>query len=273
VCAPLPSEESAHFAGQARWPDVPLPLPRFCAHVRGLGVGAQELQARAAELYLAVAALDGDPRAINHFERDYLINASQVVTRIDSSRDFLDEVRQQLRVKLFTGERPRLGAYNASGGLVEWLRVVALRVALNIKRDVRREISDDKLELQLFFDGNEAEREALKGRYLADLRRSLEESFRALEPRERTLLRLHFVDGLGIDALGTMYGVHRATAARWLVTIRRSLFERARVALGARLPLESRALRSIYRALEKDLHLTISRVLQSERPAAALMGR
>ena len=41
------------------------------------------------------------------------------------------------------------------------------------------------------------------------------EAFAALESRERNLLRYALGDGLSVDAIGTLYRVHRATAARW----------------------------------------------------------
>jgi len=46
--------------------------------------------------------------------------------------------------------------------------------------------------------------------------------------RERTLLRMPLVDRLNIDRLGVIYRVNRATVARWLVAIRRRLFEEVR---------------------------------------------
>jgi len=257
-------EESAHAAGRARWPDVPLSIERFREHLRHLAVAEQHLDARAADLYLALAALDGNPTAIKHLDRDYVLPASAAAGRVDRSADFVAEARQQMRVKLLTGERPRLASYNGAGGLLEWLQVIALRVALNMKRSDRRLVLDDRLELELLLEGGGIEREAVKGRYLEDLRRGLEASFRSLGARERTLLRLHFVDALSIDALGEMYGVHRATVARWLVAIRRSLFEAARVALADVHHLDSRSLRSIYRMLEDDLHITVTRVLKSQ---------
>jgi RNA polymerase sigma-70 factor (ECF subfamily) len=257
-------EESAHAAGRARWPDVPLLIERFREHLRHLSVAEQHLDARGAELYLAVAALDGNPQAIKYLDHDYVLPASEAVRRVDGSPDFLAEVRQQMRVKLLIGERPRLASYNGAGGLREWLQVIALRVALNMKRSDRRLVLDDRLELGLLLEGGGIEREAVKGRYLEDLRRGLEASFHSLGARERTLLRLHFVDALSIDAIGEMYGVHRATVARWLVAIRRSLFEAARAALAGVHHLDSRSLRSIYRMVKDDLHITVTRVLKGQ---------
>src|SRR5437667_270564 len=76
--------------------------------------------------------------------------------------------------------------------------------------------------------GGDVEGDVIRGRYLEDFRGALAASFRQLAPRERALLRLHFVNGLNIEAIGTAYGVHRATVARWLVAIRRDLLDQTR---------------------------------------------
>jgi RNA polymerase sigma-70 factor len=59
-------------------------------------------------------------------------------------------------------------------------------------------------------------------------REALQEALAMLTAREKTLLRLHFLDGMNIDALGTVFQVHRATVARWLVSIRTRVLEDVR---------------------------------------------
>jgi RNA polymerase sigma-70 factor (ECF subfamily) len=45
----------------------------------------------------------------------------------------------------------------------------------------------------------------------------------ALAPRDRMVLRLYLLRGDNIDAIGKIYGVHRATVARWIVAAQRSI--------------------------------------------------
>ena len=77
-------------------------------------------------------------------------------------------------------------------------------------------------------------------------------------------LRFNFIDGLNIDRIGVMYGVHRGTVARWLVTIRGRLFDLAKGQLAAEHGLETADVRSLYRLLEPDLHVTMSRLLRDD---------
>jgi hypothetical protein len=58
-----------------------------------------------------------------------------------------------------------------------------------------------------------------------------------------------------------MYRVNRATIARWLVAIRRRLFEEVRRELGERHGLSTEGVKSLYRIMRDDVHVTISRVL------------
>jgi RNA polymerase sigma-70 factor (ECF subfamily) len=265
----FPSEiEAAHCRGSARWADVQLPLFRFVQFVESAGVTAASLEVRGDELFLAAAAVAQDPRALAHLDREYLARAVDVLSRVDDAPDFVAEVRQLLRVNLVAEQPPRLASYTGTGALLAWLRVVALRTALNLKRAQRRLVPAGRPmsgpdPLVPLLSGGDVERAALKQRYLPGFRQALEAGFQRLAPRERTLLRLCFVDGLNIEAIGEMYGVHRATVARWLVAIRQRLFREAGVVLGGGQTVDSRSLRSLYRLLADDLYLTASRLLKT----------
>jgi RNA polymerase sigma-70 factor (ECF subfamily) len=49
-----------------------------------------------------------------------------------------------------------------------------------------------------------------------------------LTPRDRVLLRMNVLDGLTIDQIGALQGVHRATAARWVDRARETLSRQIR---------------------------------------------
>jgi RNA polymerase sigma-70 factor (ECF subfamily) len=58
-----------------------------------------------------------------------------------------------------------------------------------------------------------------------------------------------------------MYGVNRATAARWLVAARQSLLERARAAMRASLGSSEEELESLALLLQSQLHVSLARRL------------
>jgi RNA polymerase sigma-70 factor (ECF subfamily) len=77
------------------------------------------------------------PAALPTFERRFLVLVPGFIGRIDSTPAFGDEVCQQLREKLFVapaGSAPTIADYSGRGPLALWLRVVACRTALNLKR-------------------------------------------------------------------------------------------------------------------------------------------
>jgi RNA polymerase sigma-70 factor (ECF subfamily) len=248
------------FAGaQQQWPDLALDRDVFRAHVGRLALGEAALADRAADVFLVAAVLAGVPNAHRRFDQQ-VAQASVAAGRVDPAPVFVREVEQELRVTLLTDGGAKLLGYSGAGALVNWLRVVAVRVALNLKRaDRARPVVDDAPDAVL----DDRSAPWLKAFYLDDLKAALEVGFERLTPRERTLLRLHFVDGLNIDRIGVICGAHRATVARWLVAIRRQLFDHIKSELATKHGLDSIDVKSLYRAMEREVGITISRVLQA----------
>jgi RNA polymerase sigma-70 factor, ECF subfamily len=250
--------ECAHAVGRRRWPSLALDAATFARHVTRLGLCAEPLAARAEDLFLVAAVLERLPNADGRLE-EYLRIAARGASRVDRDPAFLDEVEQELRVVLLTGNPPKLATYLAAGALLDWLRVVAVRLALNMKRKIQPLPIDDLAQVVAPDDAREGERWGLF--YRDDLQRALEVAFAKLSTRERNLLRLHFVDGLNIGRLGEMYGAHRATIARWLVSIRRKLLEMTKSQLAVQHGLDTSDVRSLYHQMERDVHISVSRIL------------
>lgn len=246
----------SYARGQSRWPSLALSCDAFGRHWCRLGLDERQSAARAEDLFLVAAVLEQVPRAVAHFDQCLSI-AARVAARIDRAPNFVDDVGQELRLKLLTGESPKLWTYSGAGALIDWLRVTAMRIALNLKRCDRLHPADDLPEA--IIDDQEAAQ--FRSWYLADLQEALRDSFRRLTARERTLLRLHFVDGLNVERIGSVYRVNRSTVARWLVAIRNRLFEEVRAQLVAKHGLDTADVKSLYRLMERDVHLTMSRLL------------
>jgi RNA polymerase sigma-70 factor (ECF subfamily) len=83
-------------------------------------------------------------------------------------------------------------------------------------------------------------------------------------------LRYAFVDDLSIDRIGEIYGVHRATAARWIGHARDRFEEQLRAALKARLSVSESELFSILRVTMSGIDVSLARQLGgSEKPPLA----
>jgi RNA polymerase sigma-70 factor (ECF subfamily) len=220
----------------------------------------------AGELYLACGCERGDPRAIACFERTYfpVIAAALAPMSLPSGAD--DEIRQRVRTKLLVAEgsdRPKLRTYAGQGALGNLVRVIAVRMAISTVRESRRDVQVDHVDVvhEILAIDVSPELQLVKQRYREPFKQAFERAIEELSPRERTLLKLHVLERSSIDAIGALYKVHRATAARWLEAIRDKLGERTRAILTEQLKLDPSELESVVRAVQSQVSVTLSGLL------------
>jgi RNA polymerase sigma-70 factor (ECF subfamily) len=223
---------------------------------------------RAADLYLACACARGEARAVADLEARNFGEVGAALGRMGFDGERVDEVRQQLRELLFVGPpggAPRIADYAGRGDLKAWLRVSAVRAALKLARRAKREApdADDRL-LERQAPGADPELAFLKERYRPAFKQAFQGALDALADRDRLLLRQSVVDGLSIDELGALHGVHRATAARWLAKAREELIKRTRADLMNLLRVDRGECESIMRLVHSQLDGTIRRRLRGD---------
>ena len=186
------------------------------------------------------------------------------VARFDRSAAFADEVRQDLAARLLVaapGARPKLEDYAGSAPLSAWVRVAAIRTALNLRRRkaFAAEIADDRAVAEQAASGN-VEVEHIRQRY-GCLRDRDRQGAGQPPVRDRTLLRLRIVEGMEVEAIATMYGVHRTTVTRWMgACINRLLFETRRI-LRDEFGLAIAEIDSLAGLVRSQLHLSLARLL------------
>lgn len=74
-------------------------------------------------------------------------------------------------------------------------------------------------------------------------------------------MRLNLVEGLNIDLIGELFGVHRATAARWLARAKEQLARSVREGMTTRLSLSETELSALMTSLEANLDVSVRRYL------------
>ena len=215
------------------------------------------------DLGLSFLALAGDASAVVEVERRL-----QRVGRPTASRrgdeDFVDEVLQQSRQRLLVGgARARLQAYRGQGALVQYLKAVVTSVSVDLARSRKpAENNDGDDELQkLSGAGSGAESRLMHLSQRAHFTKAFKAALATLSAEERTWLRMRFVDGVSIDAVGTAFGVHRTTAMRWLEKAQSSLLKETRRQLSDALELPPRELESLMLSLRPSLAENLSRLL------------
>jgi len=160
------------------------------------------------------------------------------------------------------GHEPKLNQYNGTSKLSSWLRVVALREALDfVKAKERRELPLTDAELADQIAPQDQEIKLIRKRYQFEFETVLKDALKNLDTKERNLLRASTLDKLTIDEMGALYHVHRATAARWLVNIRLKLKTQIKKQLKGKLNLDTCEYDEIANALNSQLNLSLSRIL------------
>ncbi|MEZ4222346.1 MAG: sigma-70 family RNA polymerase sigma factor [Polyangiaceae bacterium] len=217
---------------------------------------------RVRELALCFLCLAGNAGAVKDFEARYVARVKDFVRRIDSSAAFADEVQQVLRERMLAGPEPKLGNYSGRGSLEGFLRVSATRIGLELHR--RNEgVHEDAEAVDRVLDDPELDH--IKRRYSQELGRAFADALTQLGERERTVLSLNLIDGLNIDRIGQLMGVHRATVARWIKDARERLYDDTQARLQAELALNAAEFASLARLVQSQLDVSVIRILNEGR--------
>jgi RNA polymerase sigma-70 factor (ECF subfamily) len=261
-------------AGRVTWPDVPLADADFIRHIAAcLPPDADPVAAlgelHAADLYLACACARGEPRALAHFDEHFLAGIGRAWSGTHRFADFVDEVRQVLRVRLLVREgnaAPRIAGYAGRGPLGAWVRMAATRLAINLRQGTESVVrgedeggDDDAASLRA--PGHDPELEYLKTRYAAELGEALRTTLAALSARTASVLRLHYQEGVTVDAIGTMYRVSGRTVQRWLAEARATILAETGRLLQERLGVSQSQLDSLIGLVQSRLDISIYRHL------------
>ena len=257
--------QTLHAAARDAWPAIDLALDVFVRHVAERRDDVPDAAA-AADLYLACACARGDPVALEAFSSRYLRTLAPTLRRFDPSPAFADEVAQALSETLLVqrgGTPARIAEFRGRGTLAAWVRIAATRAALRLRGRERRALGEARDEVMA--PDLPADVAYLKGRYRPEFEAALRAALEALSDRSRTLLRLHHVDGLSIDKIGAVYGVHRATAARWVAGARGELIESTRRRACERLGLGRTEAVSLMRVVASELDVSMRQLGEGDR--------
>lgn len=261
-------------AARAHWPNFAVRPEAFKAALEaavgsGITLGALHVN----DLYLAVGCLAHDAEALATFEKVVIAEVKPSVARSCKNKSTLDDVLQITREKLLFGTpgtddpTPKLAQYTGKGPLVAWVRVVAVREALMSDRKTKRErVHDDTVLLAGATTAASLELSMLKRLHGGAFRTAVQEALGRLTAEQRTILRFHAKDKLGIDQIAPMLGIHRATAARRLEKAREDALELARSILHDQHGLSESEAKSLCLALANEIDVSIGRALAEDSP-------
>lgn len=222
------------------------------------------------DLYLACACVRGLPGAVEAFDAQWLSRVPDYVRHIDRSPGFCEEILQQLRERLLVrrADGPaRIADYSGRGALASWLRVAAVRAALNHRASPHeaRRLDDAAMVDELTTDAS-PELDVLRARYAGAMTEALKRAVAALAPEQRVILRMYFAAGHSTEQIATILRVNRSTAARRLVAARKAVFDETHRFLRAGLPIETSEFASLAGALHDQLNVSLGGLLADPPP-------
>jgi RNA polymerase sigma-70 factor (ECF subfamily) len=250
-------------AARQAWPSVEVGENELRSYIEARGADATT--ACVSDLYVACAIARGDTSALRQFEALLTSELPSAIAHLDGGTALLSDVSHAVRERVLgAGSSGKILEYRGRGSIRGWLRVVAVREALQLLRQRRREAPmPEDHDIAGRLQSGDAPVMTQRER---DLHR---EAFRAalasLSPRDRNLLRQHYLHGATIDELGALHGVHRATAARWIADLREILLDRTKRHIAIELRLAGGELESEMRRVAANLEITLQHTLSFER--------
>jgi RNA polymerase sigma-70 factor (ECF subfamily) len=265
-------------AAHERWPGIDVDDVAFVDHLADRLDPDAPITARAVEalctddLYLALACALGSPVAIEAFRRSFAVELAHVFARPSSGGIGGDDLQQAFFERLFLGRGelpPRILSYAGVGSLRAWVRVSAARLRLNAERGLRPamvDLQDGGVADAVTAVTDDAELAYLRARYRPAFSQAFAQAVAALTPKQRNLLRLNILRGISGTRIAELYGVHRATAKRWLAAARSDLVVRTRDQLKGELGLDTHELSSLMQLVASNLEISVARHLQTRPP-------
>lgn len=208
------------------------------------------------DLYLACALEAGNNEAIGVFVERFVAPAVRAVHSKVAAEELQQMVLERVLVAA-VGHTARIRTYEGKGPLGGWIKAVVARIAINARAtpnpiDVAAQFREVD-ELSSSFLGPDVELAILSGRYRQPLRVALSAALAALSPRDRTILRFHFLEGVSGDSLARMYGVSRRTISRWIEDSRSSVLVMTRQRMSSDLQLSGDELEEVVNSLRSQL--------------------
>ncbi len=247
---------------QRRYPTVRVDVEAFESRIREIlsTEAASAKEAAKAEIfaklhhediYLALACAGDDRIAWEYFADDYVPLLRRFAGQACNNAGDAEDLAQEITAKLMKN-RERLGGYNGRGSLAGWLRVAVSHAAIDRFRRTYRMSSMEELE-QKGIDvtpqspGSDSEGEFLDSRWGETIGHVIQEILRALPVRDRLMLSLYYLKNVSLRDIGRQFGIHEATASRWLERMRQDIRKQTERELHRKYRLTPDEVKSLWR--------------------------
>lgn len=256
------SSEQAWQAGRQAHPSVDLSCEVFRAFADERAAAWNGTPDRAADLYLACACAQGLDGAAERFAELFGERVPLYISKITTSTDRIDEVRQVVLVRCLLaidGKAPAIASYSGRGSLDGWVRATAVREALALERQGARHVTLGGSALET---GASARDAALIAHYREPVARAFAAAATSLPRDHRALLRLHYVHSITTAQLAQMFQVSRATLVRRLTDARDQLVAALQRHLATEAGVPQDDCEAVLRLVKSQIDLRLSVLLR-----------
>jgi RNA polymerase sigma-70 factor (ECF subfamily) len=244
------------------WPTVAVAFDNFVVMLRDNEVTPEGLRRWPGDLYLACAAAHGNSAAIQIIDDLFVARLPARIRRLGAGPDTVADVLQCVRERLFAGVASRIRAYNANGPLEQWIKVIAIRTAIDMHRkDAAVPRAESAWLRTVVAETSDPSALLMRAEYKHELEAAIRDQVTGLSARDRCVLRLHLVEGVSIEKIAASYGVHRVTVARWVWTAGEGILDGLRRRFYDRFGVVPPELDSLARLARSHLSLNLAKLL------------
>ncbi len=238
---------------QRRYPTVQLPIETFQTRLDEI-LSSEEYPVDAfarihlEDLFLATACAHDDRVAWEHFADDYLPILKNFAAHACGNSSDGEDLAQEITTKLLK-EKRRLAGYNGRASLANWLRVAVSHAAVDRFRRTKRQTSLEDLDnsAALADPVKDDAEESLDSRWGPVISAIANECLGQFSAHDRLLLGLYYLQSVPLKDIGRQFGIHEATAYRWLDRMRRDIKKQVERQLRKKYRLSSREMQTLWK--------------------------
>ncbi|MCC6620168.1 MAG: sigma-70 family RNA polymerase sigma factor [Deltaproteobacteria bacterium] len=273
MCEASPSNpelDALYVRGAASWPALALSAERFVAYVAArLDEGQDPNKLVAEDLYLAAACVLGVEGAASALIARYAQPLERYAHKLGGTPATREDLLQDVWARLLTpgpdGSAPKLAQYRGRGPLEAWLRVTLLRRGIDAAGRPGAESLDFEEVAYRQAAAHDPELSVLRRRHGEEVAAIFREAIEATPREERTLLRMHYVDGATMNELAVVFRTSRSGIHRRLEGARDALMARITALVRARLSLDESQHASMLGLFQSELRSHLGRLLHKDR--------
>lgn len=224
----------------------------------------------AGDVFLACACTQGLAPALRAFNTAFLDKVDVYLRTLRPTPELVAETKQELLEKLFvgvSGKPPAILQYGGQGALGGWVRVSAVRTALNLlesEKASQPRLDEASEVARAMVPDSDPELDLIRASCKDEFAAAFREAMAALPRRSRSMLRFTFIERLLPARIAAIYGVHRTTAMRWIEAAQEEVLARTRALMMARLSLTPTECDRIFALVKSRMDISIRSLLSAE---------